>query len=124
MRSPERGRLVDVVGHEHDRLVHLGLKREQLLSCRRPRVLTRVDRPERLVHQEDRRVAAERPGHPHPLALAPQRGNRRGSRFKADQLQQSEHPGADPVAVPAEQPWHHRDVVARPGGAGTGPPAG
>ena len=60
--------LVDVVGDEHDRLAQVGLQLEQLVL--QALAHDRVDRAERLVHQQHRRVRGERPGHADALLLA------------------------------------------------------
>lgn len=64
----EPDRLLDVVGDEEDRLAERGLKPQELVL----EVLAhhRVDRAERLVHQQHGRVGGERAGHPDALALA------------------------------------------------------
>ena len=63
----ELDRLVDVVGDEHDRLAQFALQPQdfglQILAHHR------VDGAERLVHQQDRRVGGQRPGHPDALLL-------------------------------------------------------
>ena len=64
----EQHGLVDVVGHEHDGLPELPLQPAELLL--EPRAHHRVDRAERLVHQQHRRIRGERPGHADPLPLA------------------------------------------------------
>ena len=56
-------RLVDVVGDEHDRLADLLLEAEELVL--EAAAHDRVDRPERLVHEHDRRGRRPGPG-PHP----------------------------------------------------------
>ena len=64
----EQERLVDVVRDEHDRLVEVALQADQLLLqlCAHDR----VDRPERLVHQQDVRIGREAPRDADPLLLA------------------------------------------------------
>ena len=63
----ELDRLVDVVGDEHDRLAQFALQPQdfglQVLAHHG------VDGAERLVHQQDRRVGRQRPGHPDALLL-------------------------------------------------------
>ena len=49
---------VDVVRHEHDRLVQPALEVQQLLLQTQPH--DRIDRAERLVHQQHRRIGGER----------------------------------------------------------------
>jgi len=61
--------LVDVVGHEDDRLAHRAVKLQELILQAAAR--DRVDGAERLVHQHQGRVSGQRPGQPDPLALAP-----------------------------------------------------
>ena len=67
IRSAEPHRLVDVVGDEQHRLVQLVLDPAELRL--QPVPGDRVDRAERLVHQQHRRVGGERPGHADPLPL-------------------------------------------------------
>ncbi len=69
-------RFLDVVGHEHDGLLHLALEAEELVL--QPDAGDRVDGAERLVHEEHGRVGRERARHPDPLAL-PARELRRDS---------------------------------------------
>ena len=61
-------RLVDVVGDEHDGLAELLLQPQELVL--QPHPDHRVDRAERLVHQQHRRVRRERARHADPLPLA------------------------------------------------------
>ena len=63
----EPQRLVDVVGDEHDRLAELLLEAKELVL--QPGPGDGIDGAEGLVHQEDRRVGGQRPGHANPLAL-------------------------------------------------------
>ena len=63
-----RDRLVDVVGDEDHRLRDLAVEPPQLLL--QPGAGDRVERAERLVHQQHRRVGGERAGEPDALALA------------------------------------------------------
>ena len=60
--------LVDVVAHEHDRLLQLGLELHELVLD--DLAVDRIDGTERLVHQEDRRVGGERADHTDALLLA------------------------------------------------------
>ncbi len=60
--------LIDVVGHEHHGLAQPGLDGHELAL--QPLTRERVDRPERLVHQQDGRVGRQRPGHAYALGLA------------------------------------------------------
>ncbi len=61
-------RLVDVVGDEEDRLLHLGLEAQELVL--EALAVDRVDRAERLVHQHHAGVRGKRARHAHPLLLA------------------------------------------------------
>ena len=61
-------RLVDVVGHEQDRLGELLLEAQELVL--EALADDRVDGAERLVHEHDRRVRGERPGDADALPLA------------------------------------------------------
>ena len=86
----EAHRLLDVVGHEHHRLAHLGLQAEELAL--QPVAGDRVDGAERLVHEQHRRVGGQGPGHADPLALAARQLVRVAAAvaagFEADQLEQ------------------------------------
>ena len=101
------------MGHEDDRLLELRLKVDELLL--QPLPGHRVDGAEGLVHQQDRRVPRQRPGHPDPLALAA--GQLVGEAtpvlvgVETDQLEQLAHPGVDPGLVPAEEAGNGGDVV-------------
>ena len=76
----------------------------------------RVDRAERLVHQQHRRVGGERPGDADALLLAT--GELAGvavavlRRVEADQVEQLVDALGDPLLVPLEQLGDHRDVGA------------
>ena len=60
-------RLVDVVGDEEDRLLHLGLEAQELVL--EALAVDGVDRAERLVHQHHAGVRGERARDAHPLLL-------------------------------------------------------
>ena len=57
MRSPRKHRLVDAVGDEHDGLLLLVPDAQQLLL--QQQLVLRVERRERLVHQQDFRIVGE-----------------------------------------------------------------
>ena len=59
--------LVEVVGHEHDRLAYGALQSQELVL--EPDSHDRVDRRERLVHQQDDRIGGQRPGDADALVL-------------------------------------------------------
>ena len=120
------GRLLDVVRDEDDGLLELRLQVEELLLQALPG--DRVDGAERLVHQQDRRIAAEGPGHADPLALAARELVWEAPPVvvgvEPDQLEQLVHPGRRPEAGPSRAdgaPWRR---CRPPGGAGRGRPAG
>ena len=108
----EAHRLLDVVGDEDDRLAHLGLQPQELLL--QPSPGDRVDRAERLVHQQHRRVGGQRPGDPDPLALAPGQLVRIAPpvhrRVEAHQVEQLVDPRRGAPAVPADQTGYDGDV--------------
>jgi hypothetical protein len=104
--------LVEVVGDADDGLAQLVLDPQQLVL--QPHPGDRVDRPERLVHQQHRRVRGQRPGDADALLLPA--GERAGvavavgGRVQPDQVQQLLGAVGDPALVPAEHPGHQRDV--------------
>ncbi len=93
-------------------------------SCRRARLIGSIA-AERLVHQHQRRVGGERARDADALALPAGELRRVAAAelagVEADQLEQLVHARGDPLLVPAEQPRHGRDVLARPSDAGTVP---
>ena len=106
--------LVDVVGHEQDRLGELFLEAEELVL--EPLADDRIDGAEGLVHEQDRWVRRERPGHPDALALAAGQDGRVAvrvaRRVEAHELEQLLGTGASLRLVPAEQPGDRRNVLA------------
>ena len=64
----QRERLVHVVRHEEDRRAQGPLNLLQLAL--QLRAHDRIQRAERLIHQQDVRAVGERPGHAHALTLA------------------------------------------------------
>ena len=106
--------LLDVVGDEHDRLAD-GLLQAQELRLQ-PLADDRVDRGERLVHQQHGRVPAQRPGDAGALALATGELVRVAvavhGRVQPDQGQQLLDPVADALLVPAQQPGDGAHVGA------------
>ena len=75
----------------------------------------RVERAERLVHQEERGVRGQRAGEADALPLAPGKLCRVALRvgcLEPDELQQLRRALADLSAVPAEQARNRRDVLA------------
>ena len=105
-------RLVDVVGDEDHRLADLAMQAAQLVLQTEPR--DRIERAERLVHQQERRVCREGPREPDPLTLPARQLGRVPlgvARLEPDELQQLVASLRDPFLVPAEEPRHDADVV-------------
>src|SRR5713101_7193584 len=106
-------RLFDVVGHEHDRLpgrpVNTGDLGLQGISG------DRVDRSERLVHQEELGIGRECPRHADPLLLAARELVRIlaavGRGIEAKQFEQLGDAVAHPHLWPFQEPRHGGDVV-------------
>ncbi|GAA3309149.1 hypothetical protein GCM10020295_73030 [Streptomyces cinereospinus] len=109
----EADRLLDVVGDHQHRLAHRGLHPQELVLQLLPH--HRVDRPERLVHQQHRRIGRQRPRHPDPLPLAARQLVRVARpvrpRIQAHQVEQLRRPGPRPRPLPADQRRHGRRVV-------------
>ena len=110
----ELHRLVDVVGHEDDRLADHALEPEQLVL--EAVAGDRVDGAEGLVHEQDVRIGAERPGDAHALALAAAElrraaGARSPSPAGAMRSSSSSTRAWVRCLRPAEQPRHGRDVL-------------
>jgi hypothetical protein len=106
-------RFIHVVGNDHDRLVQLALNLKQLAL--KPVAGNRVESPERLVHQQHRRVrrqgtrnadlllpAAQSPRAPIAILM----GN------KTDKIRQLVYPRRDPGFRPAQKMGHDADILA------------
>ncbi len=108
----QRDGLVDVMGHQHDRLADPLLQIEQFPL--EPTADDGVHRSERLVHQQHRWVCSQGPGHADPLLL-PSGEFRRIAvehvRFQADQIGQFTHPVGGLGLVPPQQPGDGADVL-------------
>ena len=95
--------LVDVVRDEHDRLAQPLLDAEELPL--QPLARQRVDRAERLVHQQHRRVGRQRAGHADALRLAAGQlvgvGAAVALGIEPDELEQLAHAGVDPRPCPS-----------------------
>ena len=106
-------RLVDVVGDEDDRLAQCRLEPQELVL--ESLADDRVDRPERLVHEQDRRVRGERPGDADALLLAAGELGRVATgvrrRVEPDELQQLPGALAPARRRPAQQPGDRRHVL-------------
>src|SRR5205807_398475 len=108
-------RLADVVRHEDRRLPDLPSQREELAL--QLDAGDRVQRAERLVEEQDRRVGRQRAGDADTLALAPGEltrvagGELRGRQL--DLLEQGVRAGADLLGGPAFQARHEGDVLER-----------
>ena len=114
-REPQR--LVDVVGDEDDGLAGRLLDARELVL--QGVAGDRVERGERLVHQQEVGVGGERAGDPDALLLAAGQLVRVfaaiGLGVEAEQLPAARRPGrATRVARPAQQARHGRDVVLDP----------
>ncbi|MPM75710.1 hypothetical protein SDC9_122704 [bioreactor metagenome] len=109
----EQEGLVHVVRHEDHRLAQLGLDPQHLLLQVAPD--DRIDRAERLVHQQDVGVGGQCPGHPDPLPLptGQLRGvaTRQGAGIETDQLEQLVGPAVRRTPVGALQQRDGRDIV-------------
>ena len=109
----EAQRLVDVVRDEQNRLARRLVNAGDLLLQRVPR--DGIERPERFVHQQHRRVARQRPRHADPLLLAARQLVRitaaKRLRCEMQKLQELGDAVADPRARPAQQVRHRRDVL-------------
>ncbi len=65
---PELGGFLEIVGDDHDGFAELVLNRDQAVLQANPG--DRVDRAERLVHEQHRRIGGERPCHADALLLS------------------------------------------------------
>ncbi len=103
---PEPQCLVDVMRHDHHRSSQPALETEELVL--EPGPGDRVDGAEGLVHQDDRWVCGQRPGHADPLLLPT--GQLVGSavavrlRVEPDKVEQLVDAQIDPPPIPAQQP--------------------
>ena len=101
------------MGHEHDGFAHFALDPQKLVL----QALSGnpVDGTEGLIHQQHRRIGAQRPGYPDPLPLSAGELVRvavcESARVEADQLEQLADPARDPTLVPTQQARDGRDVV-------------
>ena len=106
--------LVDVVGHEQDRLGEPLLEAQELVL--EALADDGVDGAERLVHEHDRRVGGQRPGHARRAAARRRRAGpgsvRRTSRAPGPRRASSSSArAAMPRLRPAQEPRHGDDVV-------------
>ncbi len=108
----ELHRLVEIVGDENDRLADFTLQAQELAL--QPVAGDRVDRTERLVHQQHRGIGGQRPRHPDPLTLSAGQLRRIpravDGRVEPDQLEQFGDPAPDAGLVPAQQAGNGRHV--------------
>jgi len=107
-------RLVDVMGDEQDRLGQVRLEPEELVL--EALADDRVDRPEGLVHEHERRVRREGTGDTDTLALATRELARIsipvGRRIEPHQGEELLAALATPRRAPAEEARHGRHVLA------------
>src|SRR5581483_661653 len=108
-----RDRLVDVVRDEDHGLPDLAMQALELRLQAEAR--DRIECAERLVHQEERRVGGESAREPDALPLAARELRRVATRvggLEPDELEQLGSAAPRLLLLPAEEPWHGRDVVA------------
>jgi len=102
-----------VVGHEDNGLLQAQLERLKLALDFRPR--QRVERPEGLVHQQERRVTRQGPRHSHALPLPAGKltrvARKKLFRGQANQFKHLPHPPADSLGRPAFQLRHQAHVA-------------
>ena len=111
--SAKREGLAHIVRHDDDGLAQRGLDAAELavqLGARQ-----RIERAERLVHQQDRWIDGERPRHADALALAARQlvgpAARESRRGRPTSSSSSRHAARDRGARPAIEPGHDADVV-------------
>ena len=108
--------LGEVVGDEEHRLAQPPLQPQELLVQLQPG--QRVEGAERLVEQHHLRVAGQRPGEGHPLALAARQPARvaagEGVGVEPDQRQHLAAARQPPLARPAEELRHQLHVARHP----------
>ena len=101
------------MGNEHHRFPQFRLNPQEFRLQNLPS--QRIHRAERLIHQQNRRISRQRPGHPHPLSLTPRKTRRPGLgvhlRRQTHQIQQLLGAFSDPPLVPPQQPGHRRHIV-------------
>ncbi len=111
-RCGEGERFGEVVGDQQHRARHRGLQRLELAMQLRAR--DRIERAERLVHQQHRRIGGERPRQPDALPLPAGQLVRPAAaelrRFQADAREQFVHARRDALGRPIQQVRHHRHV--------------
>src|SRR5881397_1494831 len=108
LRAPELVRR-----HEDDRLAETSLQREELALQLDAR--DGIERPERLIEQEERRIGGQRPGDADPLAL-PARQLVRVARaehavIETDQGEELAHARGDALGGPPLEPRHQTHVA-------------
>jgi hypothetical protein len=105
-------RLVDVVGHEEDRLADRGLEPQELVL--KTLAVDRVDGAERLVHEHHAGVRGQGARHPHALLLSPRELGRIAppeGGIDPHQVEELVDARRDPVPIPAHESRDSRDVV-------------
>ncbi len=105
--------LLHVVGHQHDGGAEAPLDGHQIFLGLGPD--DRVERAERLVHQQHARLGRQRAGDADALLLATRQGVRHAvaelARRQLEQLEQFVDLGVDPGLVPPHQHRHGGDVL-------------
>src|SRR5438552_17120098 len=111
-RAAEQQPLAHVVRHEDDRLAETPLQREELALQLDAR--DGIERPERLIEQEERRIGGQRPRDADPLAL-PARQLVRVARaehagIETDQGEELAHARGDALGGPPLEPRYQTDL--------------
>ena len=110
----QRQRLRHVVRHEDHALGDTRLDADELLLQLAAR--DRIERAERLIHEQHRRIGGQRAGHADALPLSAGElvgpAMRVGVGRHADQLEQLAHASRDAIVRPLLEPRHDGDVVA------------
>src|SRR5881628_1632673 len=112
-RVAQQQPLTHVVRHEDDRLAETPLQREELALQLDAR--DRIERPERLIQQEERRIGGERPGDADPLALPARQlvgvARTEHAGIEADQGEELARPRGDALGGPPLEARHQTDVA-------------
>src|SRR3989475_12026334 len=112
-RVAEQQPLTHVVRHEDDRRAETPLQREELALQLDAR--DGIERPERLIQQEERRVGGERPSDADPLALPTRQlvgvASTEHAGIEADQGEELAHARGDARGGPPLEARHQTDVA-------------
>src|SRR2546427_1742053 len=112
-RVAEQESLAHVVRHEDDRLAETPLQREELTLQLDAR--DGIERPERLIQQQERRSGGERPDDADPLALPARQlvwvASTEHAGIEADQGEELAHARSDALGGPPLEARHQTDVA-------------